>query len=57
MNHKSILTAIVIAFLLGGVEARIAIGRLEANVSAVEKRVQRIETDLDSRRNYAFAGE
>lgn len=57
MNHKSILTALVVAFLLGGIEARVAIGRLEATVAAVEKRVERIETELDSKRKYAAAEE
>jgi hypothetical protein len=53
MNHKGILTALVIAFTLGGVEARIAIGRLEANVAAVQQRVDRIERELDSRQSLA----
>ena len=53
MNHKTILTGIVLAFLLGGIEARVAIGRLEATVSAVEKRVERIEREVDSQRTYA----
>ena len=47
---KSIVLALSIAFLLGGVEMRVAVGRLEATVSALDKRVERIEHDLDNSR-------
>ncbi len=45
---NQIVIALAIAFLLGGVEMRVAVGRLEATVTALDKRVERIEHELDS---------
>ncbi len=50
---KQIVLALTIAFLLGGVEMRVAVGRLEATVTALDKRVERIEHDLDGQKTYA----
>jgi hypothetical protein len=50
---NQIVIAMAIAFLLGGVEMRVAVGRLEATVTALDKRVERIERDLDGQRTLA----
>jgi hypothetical protein len=50
---NQIVIALAIAFLLGGVEMRVAVGRLEATVTALDKRVERIERDLDGQRTLA----
>lgn len=52
---KQITVALAIAFLLGGVEMRAAVARLEATVTAMGQRVERIERDLDAQRTYARA--
>lgn len=52
---NQILLALATAFLLGGIEARVAIARLEATVVAVDKRVERIEREVDSQHTYAAA--
>lgn len=52
---KQITVALAIAFLLGGVEMRAAVARLEATVTAMGQRVERIERELDTRHTYARA--
>lgn len=50
---KQIVVAMATAFLIGGIEMRATLARLEATVAAVDKRVERIEHELDGQRTYA----
>lgn len=45
---KNLWTALVLAFVIGGVEMRVAVARLETGVADVDRRVQRLETKADS---------
>ena len=50
------LTAIiggVVAIATGGIEMRAAVARLEVSASNIEKRVERIEADVDAARRNA----
>lgn len=41
--NKQILAALIVAFVLGGVEMRVTLARVEQSVADIDKRVQRIE--------------
>jgi hypothetical protein len=53
VNWNRLAWPLAAAFVLGGVEMRVAVARLEANLAAVEKRVDRIEHLMESR--YAYS--
>lgn len=53
--NKQIIAAVVIAFILGGLELRGHVVSLEAQVTAIDKRVERIERSVDASRTFAVA--
>ena len=54
MNWSKVGVPLLVAGVLGGIEMRVAVARLEATTVAVEKRVERLEHLVESSR-YAYA--